>query len=146
MADNIVYELSLHDMFTQTMEKANQATEKMEGHLEKVNDLAKELVLSLGAGLAIFKGFEILKEGLGEFKKITIESAVLTNELKNQGKYSKQLVDNLKEGREQLENLGFFKEGDNFKFQQQLMKQFPGANDKYRELYTETAANLANGG
>lgn len=144
--NNLEMNLNLHDNFTRVMNKAKEATEQMEKHLERANEFSKTLIESFGAGLAIFEGFNFVKEGLSEFRKINIETAVLTNELKNQGKYSKELVDNLKEGREELAKLGFYKEGETLRFQELMMKQFPNSNEEYRKLYTETAANLANGG
>lgn len=110
---------------------------------EKFKETGLELASALGLGLAAFKGFELIKEGMEEYKKINIQSALLTNELKNQGKYSAELVSNLKEGRELLSDLGFYKEGEQLQFQRDMQKYFPNANNAYREEYTTNAANIA---
>jgi hypothetical protein len=147
MAENTInYGLNLHDNFTKVMEHAEKSAENLEKRLEKIHEVGKELFTTLGIGFAAFKGFEFIKEGMEEMKDLNIQVAIMNNQLKNSGKYSKEFVENLKNEREELSKLGFLNDVDVAKFQNNLIKAFSNANEAFREEFSKTAANIADGG
>ena len=143
MAEEVQYKISLHDNFSSVMKHAEEATERMEKGLERVNEMGKEMLTTIGLSIAAFKGFEFIKEGMEEYRNIRIETALFNNELKNSGVYTKELVDNLKEMREQLSNIGFYKETEQLAFQRQMLGNFPHADLGYLEKFQQTAADVA---
>lgn len=143
MENEIKYSVTLHDNFSEKLHHIDEGVKKVGESLEKINKAGEELLTTIGLSIAAFKGFEFIKEGVEEYKNIRIQTALFNNELKNSGTYSKELVENLKEMREHLSEIGFFKEVEQLQFQRNLMKNFPYAGTGFLDMTAQASADLA---
>ena len=143
---NLQYVLGLSDRFTQVMGNAENATARLESKLGGVNKMALEIAGSFGLIMAAGKAFDFIKDGMKEVHGLNIQLAVMEQTLKNSGRYSKELMENLGEQREKLNNLGFLDEEAIAKAQNQLLKLYPKASMGFRDEFMKTVADMSTDG
>ena len=143
MDKNLWLSLGIKDeKFHHAIEKAHHATEKLNEKLEHINEIGKELFTVMAGGFALFKGFEFIKEAYDEVVKVAQVQASINNLLKNQGTYTDEITDKLKEQREEYEKIGITAEKTALA-QRAFYQKFEGANFAFEEMAVNTAVNMS---
>lgn len=70
MDNKTEYTISLKDLFSQGIHKADAATQSLEGHVFSLKGIVKELGSVLGISFAVFKGFEFIKSGVEKVEEL----------------------------------------------------------------------------
>jgi hypothetical protein len=70
MSQSIVYEMSLKDMLSDKIQKAEGHVNKLESAMHSFGHTALKTIESLGVSFALFEGFEFVKGGVEEFHKL----------------------------------------------------------------------------
>src|SRR4051812_23355345 len=64
MAEQVVYEMSLKDLFSSKIQAAEHHAKVFEGTLHQIGRTALRVAETLGISFALFKGYEFVKEGV----------------------------------------------------------------------------------
>ena len=84
----VSYVLSLKDQFTAGINRANSATKQFESTAKSAMGMGTKLLGALGVGMAAYKGFEFIKEGVEKVHQLHMAEAQLDNTIAHIGRTS----------------------------------------------------------
>lgn len=129
------------EQFSSAIRYAEEQTERLEARLEHIGEIGKEIGGIFAASLAVFKGYEYVKEALGEFVKVKQSQIEMNQLLKNQKNYSEEYIESLKKQREEYEKIGISAD-KTAAAQQAIINKFGKANAPFEEKMLKTVNNM----